>query len=221
VLDIGSGWGGLALTLAGETGASVTGITLSQEQLAVAKARAAETGLPVDFRLQDYRAMEGPFDRIVSVGMFEHVGVGFYRDYFRKIAELLTEDGVALIHTIGRSTPPGATNPFIAKYIFPGGYIPALSEMTAAVEKEGLVITDVEVLRLHYAETLKAWRERFLARRAEVVAMYDERFARMWEFYLACSEASFRHDDLVVFQLQLAKRLDGLPITRGYMEKPQ
>lgn len=221
VLDIGSGWGGLALTIAGETGASVTGITLSEEQLAVAKQRAGDSGLPVDFRLQDYRAMAGPFDRIVSVGMFEHVGVGYYRDYFRKIAELLTEDGVALVHTIGRSSPPGATNPFIAKYIFPGGYIPALSEMAAAVEKQGLVITDVEVLRLHYAETLKAWRERFLARRAEVVAMYDERFARMWEFYLASSEASFRHDDLVVFQLQLAKRLDGLPITRGYMEKPQ
>lgn len=221
VLDIGSGWGGLALTIAGETGARVTGITLSEEQLAVAKARAAESDLPIDFRLQDYRAMTGPFERIVSVGMFEHVGVGYYREYFRKIAELLTEDGVALIHTIGRSTPPGATNPFIAKYIFPGGYIPALSEMAAAVEKEGLVITDVEVLRLHYAQTLKAWRERFLARRAEVVAMYDERFARMWEFYLAASEASFRHDDLVVFQFQLAKRLDGLPITRGYMEKPQ
>jgi cyclopropane-fatty-acyl-phospholipid synthase len=221
VLDVGSGWGGLALTIAGETGASVTGITLSEEQLAVAKARAAESGLPVDFRLQDYRAMAGPFDRIVSVGMFEHVGVGFYRDYFRKIAELLTENGVALIHTIGRSSPPGATNPFIAKYIFPGGYIPAMSEVTAAVEQAGLIITDVEVLRLHYAETLKAWRERFLARRAEVVAMYDERFARMWEFYLASCEASFRHDDLVVFQFQLAKRLDGLPVTRGYMEKPQ
>jgi len=219
VLDIGCGWGGLALTIAGETGASVTGITLSEEQLSVAQARAAETGLQAEFRLQDYRAMTGRFDRIVSVGMFEHVGVGFYRDYFRKLAVLLSEDGVALVHSIGRCTPPGATNPFIAKYIFPGGYIPALSEMAAAIEKEGLVIADVEVLRLHYAETLKAWRERFLARRAEVVAMYDERFARMWEFYLAASEASFRHDDLVVFQFQLAKRLDGLPITRGYMEQ--
>jgi cyclopropane-fatty-acyl-phospholipid synthase len=219
VLDIGSGWGGLGLTIAAESGATVTGITLSEEQLAIARSRAANTELPVDFRLQDYRTMAGRFERIVSVGMFEHVGVSYYRAFFRKIAELLTQDGVALVHTIGRSSPPGATNPFIAKYIFPGGYIPALSEVSAAIEREGLVITDVEVLRLHYAETLKAWRERFLARRAEAVAMYDERFARMWEFYLAASEASFRHDDLVVFQFQLARRLDTLPVTRGYMER--
>ena len=221
VLDIGSGWGGLALSIAGETGASVKGITLSREQLAVSQQRAAEAGLPVEFRLEDYRSQSERFDRIVSVGMFEHVGVGYYRTYFRKIAELLTEDGVALVHTIGRCTPPGATNPFIAKYIFPGGYIPAMSEVAAAIEKEGLVITDVEVLRLHYAQTLKAWRERFLARRDEAVAMYDERFARMWEFYLAACEASFRHDDLVVFQFQLARRLDTLPVTRGYMEGAQ
>jgi cyclopropane-fatty-acyl-phospholipid synthase len=220
VLDIGSGWGGLGLTIAGETGASVTGVTLSQEQLAVARERAAAAALPVDFRLQDYRDVTERFDRIVSVGMFEHVGVGYYRTFFRKVAELLKDDGVALIHTIGRCSPPGATNPFIAKYIFPGGYIPAMSEVTAAVEHEGLIISDVEVLRLHYAETLKAWRERFLARRTEAVAMYDERFARMWEFYLAASEASFRHDDLVVFQFQLTKRLDTLPMTRGYMEQP-
>lgn len=219
VLDIGSGWGGLGLSIARESGASVKGITLSQEQLAVARQRAEAEGLPVDFQLQDYRTVTEKFDRVVSVGMFEHVGVGYYRAFFRKIAEVLNEDGVALLHTIGRTTPPGATNPFIAKYIFPGGYTPALSEVAAAVEREGLVITDVEVLRLHYAETLKAWRERFLARRSEAVAMYDERFARMWEFYLAASEASFRHDDLVVFQLQLAKRLDTLPVTRGYMER--
>jgi cyclopropane-fatty-acyl-phospholipid synthase len=219
VLDIGSGWGGLGLSIARETGAKVKGITLSTEQLAIAQERAAGTNLPIEFKLEDYRNVAGPFERIISVGMFEHVGVGYYRAYFRKVAELLTEDGVALVHTIGRTTPPGATNPFIAKYIFPGGYIPALSEITAAVEREGLVITDVEVLRLHYAETLKAWRERFLARRDEAVAMYDERFARMWEFYLAASEASFRHNDLVVFQLQLAKRLDTLPVTRGYMER--
>ena len=217
VLDIGCGWGGMALSIAEETGASVTGITLSEEQLAIAKERGAESGLPVEFRLQDYRHLAEPFDRIVSVGMFEHVGVGYYRDYFRKIRELLSDDGVALVHTIGRSTPPGATNPFIAKYIFPGGYIPAMSEVAAAIEQEGLVITDVEVLRIHYAETLKVWRENFLARRDEAVAMYDERFARMWEFYLAACEASFRHDDLVVFQFQLAKKLDGLPITRGYI----
>jgi len=219
VLDIGCGWGGMALSIAGETGASVTGITLSEEQLAIARQRGAESGLPVEFRLEDYRHLTEPFDRIVSVGMFEHVGVGYYRDYFRKIRELLDDDGVALIHTIGRSTPPGATNPFIAKYIFPGGYIPAMSEVAAAIEQEGLVITDVEVLRIHYAETLKVWRENFLARRDEAVAMYDERFARMWEFYLAACEASFRHDDLVVFQFQLAKKLDGLPITRSYIEE--
>lgn len=219
VLDIGSGWGGLGLSIAKETGAKVTGITLSEEQLAAASKRAEASGLTVEFRLQDYRAVPERFDRIVSVGMFEHVGVGYYRDYFRKVRDLLEDDGVALIHTIGRSTPPGATNPFIAKYIFPGGYIPALSEITAAVEKEGLIVTDVEVLRLHYAETLKAWRERFLAHRQEAVAMYDERFARMWEFYLAASEASFRHDGLVVFQLQLAKRLDTLPMTRDYMSE--
>lgn len=221
VLDIGCGWGGMALSIAGEAGASVTGITLSEEQLVIARERGEASGLPVEFRLQDYRHLTESFDRIVSVGMFEHVGVGFYRDYFRKIRELLTEDGVALIHTIGRSTPPGATNPFIAKYIFPGGYIPAMSEVAAAIEQEGLVVTDVEVLRIHYAETLKAWRENFLARRDEAVAMYDERFARMWEFYLAASEASFRHDDLVVFQFQLAKKLDGLPITRGYIEESE
>ena len=219
VLDIGSGWGGLGLSIAKETGATVTGITLSEEQLAASSKRAEESGLPVEFRLQDYRAVPQRFDRVVSVGMFEHVGVGYYRDYFRKVRDLLEDDGVALIHTIGRSTPPGATNPFIAKYIFPGGYIPALSEVTAAVEKEGLIVTDVEVLRLHYAETLKAWRERFLAHRQEAVAMYDERFARMWEFYLAASEASFRHDGLVVFQLQLAKRLGTLPMTRDYMSE--
>ncbi|MGW9329573.1 class I SAM-dependent methyltransferase [Bosea sp. NPDC055594] len=217
VLDIGSGWGGLGLSIARQTGGHVTGITLSEEQFARSSERAAESGLPVEFRLQDYRDVKERFDRVVSVGMFEHVGVGYYRDYFRKISELLVDDGVALIHTIGRATPPGATNPFIAKHIFPGGYIPALSEISAAVEKEGLVITDVEVLRLHYAQTLKAWRERFLARRGEAVAMYDERFARMWEFYLAASEASFRYDGLVVFQLQLAKRLDTLPMTRDYM----
>ena len=222
VLDIGCGWGGMALTVAGETGASVTGITLSTEQLAIAQERGRASGLPVAFRLQDYRDVPERFDRIVSVGMFEHVGVGYYRAYFRKIRELLSDDGVALIHTIGRCTPPGATNPFIAKYIFPGGYIPAMSEVLAAIELEGLVVADVEVLRIHYAETLRHWRERFLARRDEAVAMYDERFARMWEFYLAASEASFRHDDLVVFQFQLARQLEtSLPITRDYMAKAE
>jgi len=153
--------------------------------------------------------------------MFEHVGVGYYRTYFRKIAELLTEDGVALVHTIGRTTPPGATNPFIAKYIFPGGYIPALSEMVAAIERTGLMIADLEVLRLHYAETLRAWRNRFVANWDKAAAIRDETFCRMWEFYLAASEASFRYQKLVVFQVQLAKRVNALPITRDYMLKAE
>ena len=221
VLDIGSGWGGLGLSIAKETGAKVTGVTLSEEQLAAASRRAEESGLPVEFRLQDYRAVPERFDRIVSVGMFEHVGVGYYRDYFRKVRDLLEDDGVALIHTIGRSTPPGATNPFIAKYIFPGGYIPAMSEIAAAVEKEGLIITDVEVLRLHYAETLKAWRERFLAHRQEAVAMYDERFARMWEFYLSACSISFDIGGDMVFQLLLGPHKSAVPVIRDYITEAE
>jgi cyclopropane-fatty-acyl-phospholipid synthase len=221
VLDIGSGWGGTAIALARDHGARVTGITLSAEQLDVSRARAAEAGVAdrVRFELMDYRAWTRPVDRIVSVGMFEHVGLAQYRGFFRMLRGALRPDGVALLHAIGRADGPGATNPWIRKYIFPGAYIPALSEVAAAVEKEGLIVTDVEVLRLHYAQTLKAWRERFLAHRQEAVAMYDERFARMWEFYLAASEASFRHDGLVVFQLQLAKRLGTLPMTRDYMSE--
>jgi cyclopropane-fatty-acyl-phospholipid synthase len=190
VLDIGSGWGGLGLYLAEMASADVTGVTLSSEQLQVSNARAAERNLTksAKFLLQDYRDVEGPFDRIVSVGMFEHVGVDFYETFFRKCAALLAEDGVMVLHSIGRSEGPDATNPWIAKYIFPGGYIPALSEVLPAIERAGLLVCDIEILRLHYAETLKAWRERFMARRAEAVRLYDERFARMWEFYLACSE---------------------------------
>ncbi|HMN70582.1 MAG TPA: cyclopropane-fatty-acyl-phospholipid synthase family protein [Rhodoblastus sp.] len=218
-LDIGSGWGGMALYLARHCGADVTGITLSTEQLAMSADRARAGGLSdrVRFKLEDYRDTQGPFDRIVSVGMFEHVGAAHYDGFFAKMAELLTEDGVALLHTIGRPDGPGATNAWIAKYIFPGGYIPSLSEIAASVEKAGLFITDVEVLRLHYAETLKAWRERFLARREEAKALYDERFCRMWEFYLSISELTFRIEGECVFQVQIARRHDKVPITRGYI----
>ena len=221
VLDVGSGWGGLALYLAESAGAQVTGITLSQEQLAFARMRAVERGLAeeAEFRLQDYRDVAEKFDRIVSVGMFEHVGLGFYDAFFRKYAEMLTEDGVLLLHSIGRSEGPGITNPWIAKYIFPGGYIPALSEVFPAIERAGLLVTDVEILRLHYAETLKAWRERFLAHWEEVERLYDARFVRMWEFYLAGSEMSFRHQGLMVFQIQMAKREGIVPVTRDYIAR--
>jgi cyclopropane-fatty-acyl-phospholipid synthase len=220
VLDIGCGWGGLGLYLAQHCQANVTGITLSREQLAVAVARANHASIDrgrAQFELVDYRQITGAFDRIVSVGMFEHVGVNHYRTYFNRVRELLAPDGVALIHTIARSDGPGYTNPFIARYIFPGGYFPAHSEVMAAVERSGLLLTDVEVLRLHYAETLKSWRERFMANRAQAVALRGESFARMWEFYLAGSEVAFRHQGLVVLQLQLAKAVDTLPITRDYM----
>ena len=219
VLDIGSGWGGLAIYLARARGAHVTGVTLSREQLSVATDRAAREGLQrsVRFELKDYRKIGGRFDRIVSVGMFEHVGVNHYATYFRKIDELLGEDGVALIHTIGRLEPPAATDPFIAKYIFPGGYIPALSEMVHRIERAGLIVADVEILRLHYAKTLRAWRKRFLANWDEAAAIRDETFCRMWEFYLAGSEAAFRYQGLVVFQVLLVKRIDALPLSRDYM----
>jgi cyclopropane-fatty-acyl-phospholipid synthase len=219
VLDIGSGWGGLGLYLAEMTGANVTGVTLSTEQLQVSNARAAEKNLAASakFFLEDYRDISGPFDRIVSVGMFEHVGVDFYETYFRRCAELLTDDGVMLLHSIGRSDGPDVTSPWITKYIFPGGYIPALSEVMPAIERAGLLVCDIEILRLHYAETLKAWRERFMARREEAVRLYDERFARMWEFYLASSEMSFRKQNLMNFQIQLSKRQGVVPMTRDYI----
>jgi cyclopropane-fatty-acyl-phospholipid synthase len=219
VLDIGSGWGGLGLYLAEMTGANVTGVTLSTEQLQVSNARAAEKDLSASakFFLEDYRDISGPFDRIVSVGMFEHVGVDFYETYFRRCAELLTDDGVMLLHSIGRSDGPDVTSPWTTKYIFPGGYIPALSEVLPAIERAGLLVCDIEILRLHYAETLKAWRERFMARREEAVRLYDERFARMWEFYLAGSEMSFRKQNLMNFQIQFAKRQGVVPMTRDYI----
>jgi cyclopropane-fatty-acyl-phospholipid synthase len=223
VLDIGCGWGGLALYLAEIAGARVTGITLSQEQYKRAQNRALERGLTgnTTFRLVDYRDVGGRFDRIVSVGMFEHVGVGFYDTFFRRCAQLLADDGIALLHAIGRSGPPGITNPWIAKYIFPGGYIPALSEVLPAVQRAGLLVSDVEILQLHYAETLKAWRERFLAHRDEVLRLYDQRFVRMWEFYLACSEMAFRKSDMVVFQIQLAKHKGVTPATRDYIAREE
>ncbi len=219
VLDIGSGWGGLALTLARRAKIEVTGVTLSTEQFHMASHRAEEDGLAkrVHFHLRDYRHQQGRFERIVSVGMFEHVGVGYYKTFFGKIHDLLADDGVALIHTIGRADGPGATSPWIRKYIFPGGYIPALSEVTAAIERSRLFITDVEVLRLHYAETLRHWRERFIDNWDQAKSIYDERFCRMWEFYLAASEVAFRHLGLVVFQIQLARRQDAVPLTRAYL----
>jgi cyclopropane-fatty-acyl-phospholipid synthase len=219
VLDIGSGWGGLGLYLAEMTGADVTGITLSTEQLQIANARAGERNLSrqARFLLSDYRDVPGRFDRIVSVGMFEHVGVGFYETYFKRCAELLSDDGVMVLHSIGRSTGPDVTSPWITKYIFPGGYMPAVSEVIPAIERAGLLVCDIEILRLHYAETLKAWRERFMARREEAVRLYDERFARMWEFYLAGSEMSFRKQNLMNFQIQLTKRQGIVPMTRDYI----
>jgi cyclopropane-fatty-acyl-phospholipid synthase len=223
VLDIGSGWGGLACYLAKTAGVRVDGVTLSTEQLGWSRARAEEAGLGdrVAFRLTDYRDIERTYDRIVSVGMFEHVGVGFYDEYFRKCTALLADDGVFLLHSIGRSDGPGITNPWLANYIFPGGYIPALSEVLPAVERAGLLVTDIEILRLHYADTLKAWRERFLARRDEAKRLYDDRFCRMWEFYLAGSEMAFREGAMMVFQIQLAKRQGVVPVTRDYIARDE
>jgi cyclopropane-fatty-acyl-phospholipid synthase len=219
VLDIGSGWGGLAMTLAEESGADVTGVTLSQEQLMASSERAQKRGLSehVRFELADYRDVKGQFDRIVSVGMFEHVGVPNYATFFRTVARLLKEDGVALIHSIGQCHGPGYTSPFIDKYIFPGGYIPALSEVLPAVEAAGLFVTDIEILRLHYAETLREWRKRYEAQRDEIRALYDERFCRMWDYYLAAAEVSFRYGDHMVFQLQISKKLETAPLTRDYI----
>jgi cyclopropane-fatty-acyl-phospholipid synthase len=219
VLDIGCGWGGLALYLAELCDARVTGITLSREQHAFAQVRASEKELSdkLEFRLLDYRDVSEKFDRIASVGMFEHVGVGFYDTFFRKCYEMLADDGVMLLHSIGRSDGPNVTNPWIAKYIFPGGYIPALSEVLPAIERAGLLVTDIEILRLHYAETLKAWRERFLAHREDVERLYDPRFVRMWEFYLAASEMAFRQQAMMVFQIQLTKQQGIVPMTRDYI----
>ncbi len=219
VLDIGSGWGGLAIYLARVGQCDVTGVTLSSEQHKVSSDRANSAGLgqQVRFRLQDYRNATETYDRIVSVGMFEHVGANHYREFFRKLKKLLKEDGVAVLHSIGRMTPPGSTNPWLRKYIFPGGYSPALSETIAAIEREGLWITDIEILRLHYAETLREWNRRFQQNRGAIAELYDERFCRMWDFYLTSCEIGFRELDQFVFQIQLARRPDAAPITRDYM----
>src|ERR1044071_7901379 len=219
VLDIGSGWGGLALYLAGECDVDVTGLTLSEEQLKVAQRRAAAAGLAdrVRFRLRDYRQETGTYDRIVSVGMFEHVGVNHYPAFFAKLKALLAPDGVALLHSIGRMDGPGMTNPWLRKYIFPGGYSPALSEVVPVVERARLWIADIEILRLHYAQTLRQWRRRFEQNRDRIRALYDERFCRMWETYLVGSELAFRHAGHLVFQMQLAKSIDAVPLTRDYM----
>jgi cyclopropane-fatty-acyl-phospholipid synthase len=222
-LDIGCGWGGLGLYLAEFCRTRVTGITLSHEQWQRATERAAERNLSstVEFRLQDYRDLQEKFDGIVSVGMFEHVGVLFFDAFFRKCADLLADDGVMLLHSIGRSEGPNVTNPWIAKYIFPGGYIPALSEVLPAIERAGLLVTDVEILRLHYAETLRAWRERFLAHREEAKRIYDQRFVRMWQFYLAAAEMAFREQAMMVMQFQLTKRQGVVPNTRDYIAREE
>lgn len=219
VLDIGSGWGGLAMSIAQAQHVAVEGLTLSEEQLRAARARAAAAGLTdrVQFELRDYREERRQYDRIVSVGMFEHVGVAQYRTFFAKIRDLLRPDGAALVHSIGRMEPPCETNPWLRRYIFPGGYCPSLSETLAAIEKTGLWVTDVEIWRLHYAETLRLWNERFQANRAEIAKLYDERFCRMWEFYLAGCEMAFRHGPMMVFQLQLAKNPRSVPLARDYM----
>jgi cyclopropane-fatty-acyl-phospholipid synthase len=219
VLDIGCGWGGLSIYLSEICGTCVTGITLSERQLAIAQMRAADRILSrrTEFNLEDYRNLSVLFDRIVSVGMFEHVGVGFYDTFFRKCAALLKDDGVMVLSSIGRSEGPSVTNSWIAKYIFPGGYIPALSEVIPAVERAGLLITDIEILRLHYAETLRIWRQRFLINREKIERFYDARFVRMWDFYLVASEAAFRTHAMMVFQLQITKRQDVVPMTRDYI----
>jgi len=219
VLEIGSGWGGLALTLARDWGARVTGITLSTEQLAWARARAGEEGLAdrVHFELRDYRDWHRPVDRVLSVAMFEAVGLAHYRTFFDVIRRSLKEDGVALVHSIGRARGPAATNPWVAKYIFPGAYCPALSEVLPAVERSDLLVTDIEILRGHYAQTLAHWRRRFAANRDAIASLYDERFCRMFEFYLAACELAFRHVGHMNWQLQLTRREDALPATRDYI----
>ncbi len=219
VLDIGCGWGGMAITLAREYGAQVVGVTLSVEQHKIATDRVREAGLQdqIDIRLQDYRHVSEQFDRVVSVGMFEHVGPAHYREYFEHIDRILSPDGVALIHTIGDTGVPHLTSTWITKYIFPGGHIPSLTEFMADIERTKLDLTDLEVLRLHYAETLLHWKNRFIANRDKAEALYDARFVRMWHYYLLSCEMTFRYDAQVVFQLQLSRRKDTVPITRAYL----
>tara|TARA_Y100001970_G_scaffold56153_1_gene71080 strand:+ start:1942 stop:3129 length:1188 start_codon:yes stop_codon:yes gene_type:complete len=219
ILDIGSGWGTLAIEIANKTKASVTGITLSENQLEYSQKKAKELNLEnqVQFKLMDYRQLNEKFDRIVSVGMFEHVGRKFYQTFFNKIFKLLNEDGISLIHTIGSVNPPRDPQPWITKYIFPGGYTPSLSEISRPIENSGLVISDMEVLRMHYSHTLRHWKERFLSKKDIVLEMFDEKFLRMWEFYLASCEMTFKWGDQIVFQLQLSKNLTTVPNTRDYI----
>lgn len=219
VIEIGSGWGGFAMQIAKTTGAHVTAINVSPEQIRVSRERVKAAGLEnlVEFREIDYRNVEGKFDRVVSVGMMEHVGIGHLDEYFGKIRELLTDDGYAFIHSIGRMSPPGTTGPFIRKYIFPGAYVPAISETTASTERNGLWVCDIEILRLHYYYTLTHWRKRFAQNRAKAVEIYDERFARMWEFYLAAVELEFLHGSHMVMQLLLSKKREAVPIRRDFM----
>jgi cyclopropane-fatty-acyl-phospholipid synthase len=220
VLDIGSGWGGLGLYLAEICGADVTGVTLSQEQHKLSNERAAQRGLKdrAQFHLKDYRNLDQKFDRIVSVGMFEHVGIGHFKEFFTKCSGLLSDDGIAVLHSINRSDGPGVTSKWIAKYIFPGGYIPALSEVVPHLEQHGLYVTDVEILRLHYAETIRHWANRFAGNRERAAKVYDERFCRMWEFYLAGSECAFRYGGMNNFQIQFVKNQHALPMTRSYIQ---
>ena len=219
VLDIGSGWGSLAIEIAKKTQCEVLGITLSENQLKHSIQKTKEMNLEnqVRFKLMDYRELNEKFDRIVSVGMFEHVGRKFYKNYFKTVNKLLKEDGVALIHTIGSVVSPRDPHPWITKYIFPGGYTPSLSEIAGPIEKSGLIISDMEVLRMHYSHTLRHWKERFIGKKEEVLAMFDEKFFRMWEFYLASCEMTFKWGDQVVFQLQLSKKFDSVPNRRDYI----
>jgi len=219
VLDIGSGWGSLAIEIARKSRCEILGVTLSENQLEYSNKKVKELNLEnqVRFKLMDYRELDEKFDRIVSVGMFEHVGRKFYKTYFNTVSRLLNEDGVALIHTIGSIEPPRDPHPWISKYIFPGGYTPSLSEVMGPIEKSGLIISDMEVLRMHYSHTLRHWKERFLGRKEEVLTMFDEKFFRMWEFYLAGCEMAFKWGDQVVFQFQLSKKLMSTPNTRDYI----
>ena len=219
VLDIGCGWGGTAITLAKDYGVRVTGVTLSENQLATAKKRAEAAGVAdkVEFLLKDYRHIDGPFDRVVSIGMFEHVGVPNYATYFKKIEELLAPNGIALVHTIGRSAPPMAHSPWIHKYIFPGGYVPSLSEIAPALENSGLWQSDIEIWRLHYAKTLRVWRDRFNAAEQTLQAQYDETFIRMFRYYLTACIIGFEDQHQAVYHLQLAKTRDAVPLTRDYL----
>ncbi|WP_105373294.1 SAM-dependent methyltransferase [Neorhizobium huautlense] len=221
-LEIGSGWGGMAMYLSEFCGVDVTGITLSEEQLKVSRERAAKRGLAgsVRFELQDYYYLPPrKYDRIVSVGMFEHVGRQNYRKFFNKVNDVLADDGVMVLHSIGQPYPALINNPWIEKYIFPGGYIPSIAEVMPAVEKAGLLVSDIEILPMHYAYTLRHWRERFMAHKAEAAALYDERFVRMWEFYLAGSEMAFTHENFFIFQMQIVKKRTAVPDNRNYIQE--